>query len=130
MAFAVYAAVRSRRLPADLTSDTISVGPPDAVGAGAEEFILEFEKLGYEQVGTLTSRVGGHELVISILAGPDGDRYASVTDAAITVSSTFGSRSLVTRNSALSRLPPGMLDNPSRGASPEDSMPYTAKHSP
>lgn len=120
MAFGIYGLVRSRRLPADLRSQTITMGPPDAVGAGAEEFIVEFVRLGYEQVGALTSPVGGHELVISLMAGPDGDRYASVTDAVVTVTSIFGSRSLVTRNSARSRMPPGMLDNPLRGADPEE----------
>lgn len=120
LAFGVYAMVRTRRLPADLRSQTITMGPPDAVGAGAEEFIVEFERLGYSQVGALTSPVGGHELVISLMAGNDNDRYASVTDAVVTITSTFGSRSLVTRNSARSRMPPGMLDNPLRGAGPEE----------
>lgn len=117
LAFGVYAVVR---LPADLGSQTITTGPPDAVGVGAEEFIVEFERLGYEQVGSLTSPVGGHDLVISLMAGPGEDRYASVTDAVVTITSTFGSRSLVTRNSARSRMPPGMLDNPLRGAGPEE----------
>lgn len=120
IAFGVYALARSRRLPADLRSETIVLGPPDAVGAGAGDFIVEFERLGYRQVGALTGPVGGHELVISLMAGPDDDRYASVTDAVVTVTSTFGPRSLVTRNSARSRMPPGMLDNPLRGASPEE----------
>lgn len=118
--FGVYAVISSRRLPADLRSQTIAVGAPDAVGAGTEEFIMEFERLGYRQVGALTSPVGGHELVISLMAGSGNDRYASVTDAVVTVTSTFGSRSLVTRNSARSRMPPAVLDNPLRGASPAE----------
>lgn len=120
LAFGLYAVIRPRRLPADLRSQTITIGPPDAVGTGAEEFIVEFERRGYEQVGALTTPVGGHDLVISLMVGPDHDRYASVTDAVVTLTSTFGGRSLVTRNSARSRMPPGMLDNPLRGAGPEE----------
>lgn len=120
VAFSVYGVVSSRRLPADLTSDTVVETAADAVGEGAEDFVGQFVQLGYRQVGALTFRTQGHEIVESIMIGPEGDRYAMVTDAILAITSRFGSRSLVTRNSALSRMAPEMLDNPLQGGSPAE----------
>ena len=120
IAFSAYAVYSSRKLPTDLTSDTVFEAAADAVGQGAEGFVDEFVGLGYRQVGALTFRTQGHEIVESIMIGPGGDRYVGVTDAVIAITSRFGSRSLVTRNSALSRMPPDMLDNPLQGGSPEE----------
>lgn len=120
VAFSVYAVASSRKLPADFTSDTVVETVPNAVGVGAEGFVEEFVRLGYRQVGAFTFRTQGHEIVESIMIGPAGDRYALVTDAILAITSRFGSRSLVTRNSALSRMPPDMLDNPLQGGSPHE----------
>ncbi len=119
-AFVVYLVVRSRTLPSDLTADTILAAAADAVGPGAERFVEEFAGIGYRQVGAYTFRAMGNEIVASVMRGPANDRYAIVTDAILTVTSRFGARSLVTRNSAVSRLPPFSLDNPLRGADPEE----------
>jgi hypothetical protein len=120
LAFAIYSYMRSRSLPSDFTAETIVETSPDAVGEGAEEFVGEFGLLGYHQVGAYTFRTLGHEIVATVMAGPARDRYAVVTDAILTVSSQFGTRNLVSRNSAVSRMPPHSLDNPVRGASPEE----------
>ena len=120
VAFSAYAVFSSRRLPTDLTSETVFETAADAVGEGAEGFVAGFVSLGYRQVGALTFRTQGHEIVESIMIGPGGDRYAGVTDAVIAITSRFGTRSLVTRNSALSRMPPDTLDNPLQGGSPEE----------
>lgn len=115
-----YGYARSRRLPPDLQPAALQRAPDDAVGVGAEGFVEQFTRLGYRQVGALTTPVSGFQLIITIMSGPAGDRYASVTDAVLTVTSTFGFRTLVTRNSASSLLAPEMLDNPVVGGAPAE----------
>jgi len=55
MAVAIYAIVRSRRLPADLTSEKIRKAAPDAVSPGAKGVVAEFERLGCRRVGAITT---------------------------------------------------------------------------
>ncbi|HVR31904.1 MAG TPA: hypothetical protein VMS74_04250 [Acidimicrobiia bacterium] len=120
IAFTAWAMARSRRIPADLTSDAIFELPIPVVGPGAQDYVEAFAAIGYQLVGALTFRTVGSQIIASIMVGPDSDRYATVTDSVLTVTSTFGHRSLVTRNSALSLMPPEALDNPLRGAGPAE----------
>jgi hypothetical protein len=54
------------------------------------------------------------------MIGPQDDRWAAVTDVVLDVSSVFGRRVLVTRNSAESSLPEEFLTNDFRGAEPAE----------
>lgn len=108
---------RGRRLPSDLVPDHIGLAPLNARQRGAEPFLDELHDIGYRQVGALAFPAAGHAITASILVGPLHDRYATVTDAVVCVTSRFGHRRLVSRNAALTRLPPGSLDNPRRGGS-------------
>jgi hypothetical protein len=108
------------RLPSDATPDNVRRAPDDAVGVGAEEFVRTFRELGYHQVGALSFRVFGFDVIETLMIGPNADRYAEVTDAAINVVSRFGHRTLLTRNSGMTALPPGVLASDLRGADPRE----------
>lgn len=108
------------RVPRSLIPESIERAPDDATGKGAERFSSEFEELGYRQVGALSFRVMRFDVIESIMIGPNRDRFAQVTDSVITVVSHFGDKSLLTRNSGLTGVPPSVLTNDLRGAEPHE----------
>lgn len=108
------------RLPSDARPETVVEADRMAVGDGAERFVGEFSDLGYVQVGAIQFQAAGSTIVASVLVGPRRDRYSVVTDSAFAITSRFGPRSVVSRNSAMTRLPPGFLDNVLRGGSPAE----------
>lgn len=119
-AASLVASVRWKWVPRSLVPGNVTRAPDDAVGEGAERFLGEFEELGYRQVGALSFRTMGFDVIESIMIGPNRDRFAQVTDAVITVVSHFGERSLLTRNSGLTGVPSHVLTNDLRGAGPDE----------
>jgi hypothetical protein len=106
-----------------LQLDPSSVQPLEstAVDPEAAEHAAAFEALAFEQAGALSFvPAPGKTVIETLLIGPEGDRYAVVTDLVLNVVSSFGGRILVTRNSALATVPPDVLGNDLRGATPAE----------
>lgn len=84
---------------------------PDAVMPEAEPLVAEFEALGFRRVGGVRWRVPVHRKLVTstLLAAPEADCYAVVTDRVWEVGSLFGDRSLTTSSSGLTPLPPDSL---------------------
>jgi hypothetical protein len=84
---------------------------PDAVMPGAEGTVAEFEAEGFRRVGGYRARLPIWRKVVvgTVLAGPEGDRFAIVTDRVWEVVSRFGHRWLVTTSGGIVPLPNHML---------------------
>ena len=80
-----------------------------AVMPGAEELVQQFAAEGFRTLGAYRFQSGGKLVVVTVMAGPQRDRVAVVTDKVWQVASRFGSRSLLTTNSAVAPLPADIL---------------------
>ena len=97
--------------------ELVQVGP-DAVMKGAEEALAAFEAEGFRRVGGHRMTFGRTVVTSTVLVGPRGDRFASVTDRVCEVASRFGDRWLVTINSGLAPLPSDFLRQEVTAGSP------------
>jgi hypothetical protein len=79
------------------------------VMAGAEDFVQQFSDEGFRPCGSYRFHTAGKAVVMTIMAGPQSDRLAVITDKVLQISSRFGSRSLVTTNSAVAPVPADIL---------------------
>ena len=101
--------------------ETLRALEPNEVDPQTAGHVAAFEALGFQQVGAYGFEPDpGRTVVVIVMIGPQGDRWAAVTDVVLEVSSTFGKRVLVTRNSAKSSLPGEFLTNDFRGAEPAE----------
>jgi hypothetical protein len=80
-----------------------------AVMPGAGHFVQQFSDEGFRLCGSYRFRAGGHLVFLTVMAGPQSDRLAVVTDKVVQVTSRFGRRSVVTTNSAVAPVPPDVL---------------------
>lgn len=71
-----------------------------AVTPGAAGFVQQFSAEGFRVCGSYRFHTGGIPVVMTVMAGPESDRLAVVTDKVLQVASRFGRRSVVTTNSA------------------------------
>jgi hypothetical protein len=86
----------------------------------ARGFVDEFQALGFQLARGYSAWSGRFRIVVSLLLGPDGKSYASVTDAVVQVASEFPEgRSLITRNTNVQALPSNRLVNLVYGARPD-----------
>jgi hypothetical protein len=99
------------------------VGPDDAVMPTSREFATEFEAEGFRCVGGYRWRdpLRGKLVTTTVLAGPDRDRLAVVTEEVREVVSLFGGRSLTTISSGIAALPPWALRQIVRGRPAEQA---------
>ena len=79
------------------------------VMAGAEDFVQQFSAEDFRPCGGYRFRTAGKTVVMTVMAGPQSDRLAVITDKVLQISSRFGSRSLVTTNSAAAPVPADIL---------------------
>ena len=79
------------------------------VMAGAEGFVQQFSAEGFRTCGSYRFRSAGKTVVITVMAGPERDRLAVVTDKVLQITSRFGRRSVVTTNSAVAPIPAEIL---------------------
>lgn len=92
-----------------------------AVDPEAAVHVAAFEELGFEQAGAYAfDPVRGKTVVATLLVGPERDEYVVVTDLVLVLTSLFGARVFLTRNSASASLPPEYLSNDLRGAEPRE----------
>jgi hypothetical protein len=76
---------------------------------GAEEFVQAFSAEGFRVLGGYRFQIGGRRVVLTVMAGPANERLAVVTDKVLQISSRFGTRHIVTTNSAASPVPADVL---------------------
>ena len=102
----------SRRMRSRL-SPGLEVVDGDEVMPGAEQAVAAFESGGFRRTGAYTTEVprlqGTRRVVVSVLTGPESDRFAIATDRIAEIVSTFGDRSLLTINSGQAPLPADKL---------------------
>ena len=79
------------------------------VMAGAENVVQQFSAEGFRVCGSYRFRTAGKTVVMTVMAGPQSDRLAVITDKVLQITSRFGSRSLVTTNSAVAPVPADIL---------------------
>ena len=79
------------------------------VMAGAETFVQQFSAERFHVCGSYRFRTAGKTVVMTIMTGPQRDRLAVITDKVLQITSRFGSRSLVTTNTALAPVPADIL---------------------
>jgi hypothetical protein len=79
------------------------------VMAGAEDFVQQFSAEGFRVCGSYRFDTAGKTVVMTVMAGPQRDRLAVVTDKVLQITSRFGGRSVVTTNSALAPVPDEIL---------------------
>ena len=80
-----------------------------AVMEGAEERVRQFSTAGFRVIGGYRFYTRGHLVILTAMIGPERDRLAMVTDRVWQAVSRFGTRSLLTTNSAMSPLPADIL---------------------
>ena len=97
----------SRRMRSRLTAEFERLDAEE-VAAGAEEAVAGFEAAGFRRSGAYASQVpqlrGTKRVVVTVLTGPDDDRFAIASDRIVEVVSRFGDRWLLTINSGLAPL--------------------------
>jgi hypothetical protein len=93
-----------------------------AVMPGAEELVQQFSAEGFRTLGAYRFQSGGRLVVLTVMAGPQRDRVAVVTDKVWQVASRFGSRSLLTTNSAVAPLPADILRQQLSGGRPAELL--------
>jgi len=76
---------------------------------GAGNFVQQFSAAGFRPCGGYRFHTAGKTVVMTVMAGPQSDRLAVVTDKVLQIASRFGTRSMVTANSAVAPLPPDVL---------------------
>ena len=79
------------------------------VMAGAEGFVQQFSAEGFRMCGSYRFHTAGKTVVMTVMAGPERDRLAVVTDKVLQITSRFGRRSVVTTNSAVAPIPAEIL---------------------
>jgi hypothetical protein len=89
----------------------ITLEPLDhpVVMAGAEDFVQQFSAEGFRPCGSYRFHTAGKTVVMTVMAGPQSDRLAVVTDRVLQITSRFGTRSMVTTNSAVAPVPGEIL---------------------
>lgn len=105
------------RVRVHLDTDLITPLPPGSAMPGADAFIRAFESEGWTHEGALSAPIKGLDVISTLMLSPDLRSFAEVTDVVIVVISDFeGGRSLVSRNSPVTNMPPAYLTNDLRGA--------------
>lgn len=80
-----------------------------AVMPGADELVRQFSAEGFHVIGGFRFQIVARPVILTVMIGPDRTRLAVVTDKVWQVVSRFGTRSLLTANSALAPLPADVL---------------------
>jgi hypothetical protein len=97
----------SRRMRSRISPDLEVVGS-DEVMPGAEEAVAALEAVGFRRAGAYATQIprlrGTRRVVVSVLTGPERDRFAIATDRIAEVVSRFGVRWLLTINSGTAPL--------------------------
>ena len=76
---------------------------------GAEDFVEQFSTEGFRVCGSYRFHIARRPVVLTVMAGPQNDRLAVITDKVLQISSRFGRRSIITTNSAVAPLPADVL---------------------
>jgi hypothetical protein len=76
---------------------------------GAEGFVSDFEAAGLRRIGGFRWNLRGRLVTETVMASPDHDYYAIVTDRVLELASRFGGRTLVTINRGRAPLPTDIL---------------------
>lgn len=95
--------------------------PQPAVMPGADVFVRLFADEGFRAIGAFRFRTAGREVILTVLAGSENDRIAVVTDKVLQVASRFGTRTLLTTNSAVAPVRGDVLRQHVHGGPPEIS---------
>ena len=102
----------SRRMHSRMSTEFERLDAGEAM-PGAEDAVAAFESAGFRPSGAYATQVprlrGTRRVVVSVLTGPEGDRFAIATDRIGEVVSRFGDRSLLTINTGQASLPASML---------------------
>jgi hypothetical protein len=97
----------SRRMRTRISAD-LEVVESDEVMPGAEQAVAAFEAAGFLRTGAYATQIprlrGTRRVVVSVLTGPERDRFAIATDRIVEVVSRFGDRWLLTINSGTAPL--------------------------
>jgi hypothetical protein len=97
----------SRRMRSRISPD-FEVVERNEVMPGAEDAVAAFEAAGFRRTGAYATQVprlrGTRRVVVSVLTGPERDRFAIATDRIAEVVSRFGDRWLLTINSGMAPL--------------------------
>jgi hypothetical protein len=109
--------VREIRL---LRAAELEPAEPAATMAGAEAAVAAFEAVGFRRIGGHRAQLGPHVIVVTVLIGEAGDRFAAVTERIVEVVSRFGDRTLVTTNRAQLPLPAGVLRQEIADSGPDE----------
>jgi hypothetical protein len=113
----------SRRLRMRLSGELEEVDA-DEIEPGAEPAVAALEEAGFRRSGAYATEVprlrGTRRVVVSVLTGPESDRFAVATDRVAEVVSRFGDRWLLTINSGQAPLPPDKLRQVIAGAAPAE----------
>ena len=92
-----------RRMRGRLSTELERVDASEVM-PGAEEAVAALEAAGFRRSGALASQMpqlrGTKRVVVSVLTGPDGERFAAATDRTVEVVSRFEGRWLLTIDSA------------------------------
>jgi hypothetical protein len=118
VALVVISLVGGMRLARQVRAVELEQVGPDVVMRGAEEALAALEAEGFRRVGGHRMTFGTTVVTSTVLVGPRGDRFASVTDRVCEVASRFGDRWLITINSGLAPLPRDFLRQEVAGGSP------------
>jgi len=87
---------------------------------GAEHIVQQFSAEGFRTIGA--HRPTSQPIIVTVMIGPASDQLALVTDKVWEVISWFGSRSLVTINSAIAPAPSQILRQEIAGGAPSDIL--------
>ena len=98
---------------------TLEQLPQPAVMPGADVFVRLFAAEGFRVIGAFRFRTAGREVILTVLAGSENDRIAVVTDKVLQVVSRFGTRTLLTTNSAVAPVRGDVLRQHVDGGPPE-----------
>lgn len=97
------------RLGPRLPPGAVEPAGPDAMMPGAEGFVSDFEAAGLRRIGGFRWNLRGRLVTETVMASPDHDYYAIVTDRVLELASRFGGRTLVTINRGRAPLPTDIL---------------------
>jgi hypothetical protein len=95
---------------------------PDAVMPGAEGIVSDFEVAGFRRIGGFRWALRGRLVTETVLASPDSECYALVTDRVVEVASRFEDRTLTTINEGRAPLPPDILRQVIRPGGPAELL--------
>ncbi len=115
-----------RLSPVRLDPDSVRAVSSDELPATVAASAARFVELGWSLVGGLHVDLMRRGLAAAILHAADGRSYAEAADTVFSITSLFADgRTLVTRSSGASSLPPEALENTHRGARADE---LTAAH--